>query len=80
VHGKIVAFGGEITTGTIIPVELYSPGPDRWTPLPDMRTPRHGLGGAAKGRRVFALEGGPKPGGHYSNVLEYLDIPRRLTR
>ena len=30
-----------------------------------MLTPRHGLGGAA-GRPVFALEGGPQPGGTFS--------------
>ena len=41
-----------------------------------MRTPRHGLVGAALGRRVFALEGGPKPGLHYSRAIEALDVPK----
>jgi len=77
VHGKIVVFGGETSAGTIAPVELYRAGLDRWSPLPEMRTPRHGLGGASRGGRVFALEGGEQPGGHYSDVLEYLDVGRR---
>jgi N-acetylneuraminic acid mutarotase len=77
VHGTIVVFGGETSAGTIAPVEQYSRGRDLWTPLPEMRTPRHGLGGASRGSRVFALEGGAQPGGHYSNVLEYLDVPKR---
>ena len=44
--------------------------------LPDMRTPRHGLGGAALGGRVFAVEGGPQPGFPFSRALEFLDVPR----
>jgi hypothetical protein len=41
-----------------------------------MVTPRHGVGGAAKGRRVYALEGGPEPGLAFSSALEYLDLER----
>ena len=79
--GRIVVFGGE---------ELTGPGPvpsrrsssstrvrRRWSALPDMRTPRHGLGGAALGNRVFALQGGPQPGLSFSNAIEFLDVPRR---
>jgi hypothetical protein len=39
--------------------------------------PRHGLGGAALGRRVFALEGGPSPGFAFSDALETLVVPPR---
>jgi hypothetical protein len=42
-----------------------------------MRTPRHGLGVAWRGRRIFAIEGGPQPGATFSSLLEYLDVPRR---
>jgi hypothetical protein len=45
-----------------------------------MLTPRHGLGGASKGRRVFSLEGGPQPGFAFSNVVEFLDLPRSTDR
>jgi hypothetical protein len=44
-----------------------------------MRTPRHGLGGISRGRRVYAIEGGPEPGLHFSNAIEALDIvPARI--
>ena len=75
--GRIVVFGGEeLTAGgkTIAEVELFNPRTRRWRALPDMLTPRHGLGGAALGNRVFALEGGPQPGFAFSNAIEFLDV------
>jgi N-acetylneuraminic acid mutarotase len=78
--GRIVVFGGErLEPGgtTIAEVELFDPRTRRWHSLPDMRTPRHGLGGAALGRRVFAIEGGPTPGFAFSSALEFLDVPPR---
>jgi N-acetylneuraminic acid mutarotase len=79
--GRIVVFGGEDFGGsgnsTISEVELFNPPTRRWSTLPDMRTPRHGLGGAALGNRVFALEGGPQPGLTFSSALEFLDVPPR---
>jgi N-acetylneuraminic acid mutarotase len=76
--GRIVVFGGEeLGAGgqTIEEVELFNPRTRRWRFLPDMRTPRHGLGGVALGNRVFALEGGPQPGFAFSNAIEFLDVP-----
>jgi N-acetylneuraminic acid mutarotase len=78
--GRIVVFGGErLEPGgtTIAEVELFDPRRRRWSSLPDMRTPRHGLGGAALGRRVYAIEGGPTPGFDFSRAIEYLDVPPR---
>jgi N-acetylneuraminic acid mutarotase len=78
--GRIVVFGGEqLEPGgtTIAEVELFDPRSRRWSSLPDMRTPRHGLAGAALGRRVFAIEGGPAPGFHFSPTIEFLDVPPR---
>jgi N-acetylneuraminic acid mutarotase len=78
--GRIVVFGGERLEpgGTTIPeVELFDPRRGRWSSLPDLRTPRHGLGGVALGRRVYAIQGGPTPGLDFSNAIEYLDVPRR---
>jgi N-acetylneuraminic acid mutarotase len=77
--GRIVVFGGEeLEPGgaTIGEVELFNPRTRRWRALPDMRTPRHGLGGAALGNRVFALGGGPQPGLTFSGAIEFLDVPR----
>jgi N-acetylneuraminic acid mutarotase len=78
--GRIVVFGGErLMPGgtTIAEVELFDPRTRHWSSLPDMRTPRHGLGGAALGRRVFAIDGGPTPGFAFTRTLEYLDVPPR---
>jgi N-acetylneuraminic acid mutarotase len=78
--GRIVVFGGErLEPGgtTIAEVELFDPRRRRWSTLPDLRTPRHGLGGAALGRRVFAIEGGPTPGLDFSRTIEFLDVPPR---
>ena len=55
-------------------VEMFDPGRRRWRRLPDMRTPRHGLGGAGLGNRVYAIEGGPEPGLHFSRAIEFLDV------
>jgi hypothetical protein len=76
--GRVVVFGGEELDGgsTIEEVEVFSPSLGGWSRLPDMVTPRHGVGGAAKGRRVYALEGGPEPGLAFSSALEYLDLER----
>jgi N-acetylneuraminic acid mutarotase len=78
--GRIVVFGGEdLAPGgmTIRPVELFDPRTRSWRSLPDMRTPRHGLGGVALGNRVFALEGGVTPGFAVSPTIEFLDVPAR---
>jgi N-acetylneuraminic acid mutarotase len=74
---RIVVFGGEnLEPGgtTIAPVEMFDVRARRWRRLPDMRTPRHGLGGAGLGNRAYAVEGGPEPGLHYSRAIEYLDV------
>lgn len=81
VEGRPVIFGGEEISAegeTIRPVELYDPAARRWRSLPGMRTPRHGLGGAALGRRIYALQGGPTPGFAFSSEIEFLDIPGPL--
>jgi N-acetylneuraminic acid mutarotase len=81
VRGWAVVVGGEeLSEGgeTIRAVEAFDPRTRRWRKLPGMLTPRHGLGVASRGLRVFAIEGGPRPGGSFSATLEVLWIPRRL--
>ncbi|HSJ17328.1 MAG TPA: kelch repeat-containing protein [Solirubrobacterales bacterium] len=83
IRGRVAVFGGEeLGPGgtTIEEVELYDPATDRWTELPVMRTPRHGVGGVSRKRRLFALEGGPRPGFAFSDAVEYLDVPKALVR
>lgn len=85
VCGAIVLFGGEElagphTTSTIREVEMFDPRSASWHSLPSMRTPRHGMGATSYGARVFAIDGGPKPGAtSYSNLVEALDVPVRRT-
>ena len=69
--------GGEENEGTIKEVELYDPRSRRWSFLPDMPTPRHGLGVVARGRRVFTVQGGPQPGFAFSSAIEALTVPAR---
>jgi hypothetical protein len=79
VRGHLIAVGGEQLsegTRTIAPVEIYDPDEKRWRSLPAMLTARHGLGVAARGRTIFAAEGGPQPGLAFSNSLEALRVPR----
>jgi hypothetical protein len=73
--GRIVVFGGEESAGTIKEVELYDVAARSWSALPDMHTPRHGLGGVAYRGRVYAIEGGRQPGFFFSNAIEVLRIP-----
>jgi N-acetylneuraminic acid mutarotase len=77
-RGQVVVFGGEKQDGsgeTISVTQAYDPSTDTWTGLAGMLTPRHGLGGASYGSRVFALEGGPIGGLHFSAATEYLRVP-----
>ena len=74
-RGRVVVLGGEETAGTIAEVERYDERRRRWLRLTPMRTPRHGLGAVTFGERVFALQGGPEPGLHYSGVAETLRVP-----
>jgi hypothetical protein len=39
-----------------------------------MRTPRHGLGGVSLNDRVYAIQGGPRPGFFFSDATEFLDV------
>jgi hypothetical protein len=46
----------------------------RWSRLPDMRTPRHGLAVATFDGNVYAIAGGPQPGLHVSAANEFLAL------
>ena len=79
-RNRVIAVGGEqLAEGdsTIAAVQIYNPRRKRWRFLAPMRTPRHGVGVVSRGRRIFAIEGGPQPGAAYSNILEFLDVPNR---
>jgi Kelch motif len=55
-------------------VYAYDPGSSRWTRLPDMRKPRHGLAVAVSGGRLYAFRGIPCPGYGRTASAESLDL------
>ena len=61
VRGCLYVFGGEGNTsaanGVFPQSELYDPGTNSWTSLAAMRTPRHGIGAAVVGNRIFVPGG-----------------------
>jgi hypothetical protein len=46
----------------------------RWSALPDLPTPRHGLGAVAYGGAIYVLEGGTSPGFSCSATVERLVV------
>ena len=75
--GRIVIAGGEEAAGTIPEVELFDPRTRRWSALAAMPRPRHGLGVVARGRTVFTVQGGVRPGFSFSSALERLRVAPR---
>ncbi|MBK7538073.1 MAG: kelch repeat-containing protein [Myxococcales bacterium] len=66
VGGRVVVVGGEgnaaSTSGTFPQVEAYDPAADTWHPLPDMKSPRHGMAAAAIGPRLYVPGGATRAG------------------
>jgi non-specific serine/threonine protein kinase len=62
VDGTIVSAGSEAPQGTSGAVYGLDTHRGTWRRLPDLPTPRHGLGVVAYGREVFVIGGGPQPG------------------
>ena len=75
--GRIVAVGGESTTGVFGEVEVLDLARGRWSTAPEMKTPRHGIGTVAIGRSVYAIAGATKPS-HATAVdaAEVLALPK----
>ena len=60
--GTIVSVGGESPAGTHAAVYGFDVATGRWRRLPDLPTPRHGLGAVTFAGRVYVIGGGPQPG------------------
>ena len=74
VAGMVVVVGGEGPGGTFAEVDAMDPASARWTRLPDLPHPRHGLGLVASGNLVYAIEGGPQAGLTTSNAVDRLQV------
>ena len=64
--------GGEAEE-TFAEVEAFDTRTGGWLTLPNLPTPRHGLGVVAIGTAVYTLSGGPHPGLHVADATEVLD-------
>jgi N-acetylneuraminic acid mutarotase len=72
--GFVVSAGAESSAGTSAKVYAYSPGRDRWSPLPDLPTARHGLAVVGLRSVIYVIGGGPQPGLSVSGANESLDL------
>ena len=70
--GRALVMGGEVAPdGTAFAAnEEYDPLTDTWRQLAPMKTPRHGIAGAAIGDTVYAAGGGPTGGFAVSSIHE----------
>ena len=73
--GRLVAAGGEDSTGVIKRVQAYDVEARRWSQLAALPTPRHGLGVAAFGDTLYTI-GGALGTGHLESTdkIEALDL------
>ncbi len=72
VDQSLVVFGGEIFSpeAKVFPnVWRYNLAADHWEALPDMPTPRHGLGAGMIGGRIYVVGGATSPGGSGTSDL-----------
>jgi hypothetical protein len=69
-----VVAGGEDAAKVFPEVEAFDLQAGRWSALPPMVTPRHGLGAAAMGNQFLALVGGTRAGVGPSAVTEALPL------
>jgi N-acetylneuraminic acid mutarotase len=79
VRGCLYVFGGEgnpaIPSGVFAQNEVYDPGTDTRTGLATMPSPRHGIGAAVVGDRVFVPGGATVQGFGASGVTEVFQVP-----
>jgi N-acetylneuraminic acid mutarotase len=76
---RIVVAGGEgnaaATSGVFPQVEVFVPASNSWYSLPNMRTPRHGTGGASIGNTFYVPGGAAVQAFGASAEVESIDVP-----
>ncbi|HSK90364.1 MAG TPA: kelch repeat-containing protein [Euzebyales bacterium] len=79
VDGRLVVVGGETPTAVLDTVEAYDLTANVWSTFPSLSTPRHGLGVAARGSSLYAVNGAGSPA-HVNSLaaVETLAPPERL--
>lgn len=75
-RGRLFTFGGEGNSadpqGIFPQVEVYDPASNTWDALPDLPTPRHGMGAAVSGDRIYVPGGATVAGFEASAANEAL--------
>jgi hypothetical protein len=78
----IFTFGGEgnsnSAVGTFPQTEGYNPDLDSWTSLPFMTTPRHGIGAAVVGNRIFLPGGATVQGFGATSESDFFAVQQEL--
>jgi len=78
VRDRIVVAGGEgnpaSSSGVFAQTEVFVPASNQWLSLPDMRTPRHGTGGAAIGNTFYVPGGAAVQSFGASAEVESIDL------
>jgi hypothetical protein len=78
VRDRIVVAGGEgnpaSSSGVFPQTEVFLPATNQWLRLPDMRTPRHGTGGAAIGNTFYVPGGAAVQSFGASAEVESIDL------
>ena len=74
VDGLVVSVGSESPQGTSGAAYALDVRTGVWRTLPDLPTPRHGLGVVAFRRAIFAIGGGPEPGLTVTGANEHLTL------
>jgi len=78
VRDRIVVAGGEgnaaVPSGVFPQVEVFVPASNSWYSLPNMRTPRHGTGGASIGNTFYVPGGAAVQAFGASAAVESIDL------
>lgn len=81
VNGRIYVVGGEgaprgqFPTGVFPMTESYDPATDRWATHARMRTPRHGMGAAGIGGKLYVPAGATMQGGGTQVMVMEIFVP-----
>jgi predicted Ser/Thr protein kinase len=77
VGGRLIVAGGESIGTVFSTVWAYDLASSTWTTLPKLAAPRHGLGVAAIGSTLYAIDGASQPGHNASTrTVQTLAVPR----
>jgi hypothetical protein len=72
--GRIFVLGGELPFRIFNANEMYDLATQTWVAKAPIPTPRHGIGAAIVGNRIYVPGGGTRPGPGRTNVFETFEL------